>query len=141
MTDPATTFYAVATATALAGIGAATAWAIQARVADRARRDAERSLTRQLAEINQAKLALAAAEKEIALLSNERDLLRAKLDALSLRESHGARNCDRFATEDEARDACWAYRDPLEFDDKPFATITEWLFMPIGGESGKGGEA
>jgi hypothetical protein len=87
MTDPATTFYAVATATALAGIGAATAWEIQARVADRARRDAERSLARQLAEINQAKLALASAEKEIALLSTERDLLRAKIDALSLSQN------------------------------------------------------
>lgn len=87
MTDPATMHYALATATALAGIGAATAWAIQARDADRARRDAERSLARQLAEINQAKLALAAAEKEIALISTERDLLRAKLDARSLSQN------------------------------------------------------
>lgn len=87
MTDPATLHYALATATALAGIGAATTWAIQARDADRARRDAERSLARQLAEINQAKLALAAAEKEIDLLSTERDLLRAKIDALSLSQN------------------------------------------------------
>lgn len=78
---------ALATATALAGIGAATAWAILARDADRSRRDAERSLARQLAEINQAKLALAAAEKEIALLSTERDLLRAKLAARSLSQN------------------------------------------------------
>lgn len=89
MIDPATMHYALATATALAGIGAATAWAIQARDADRARRDAEHSLARQLAEINQAKLALAAAEKEIALLSTERDLLRSQRDALRLRESTG----------------------------------------------------
>lgn len=87
MTDPATMHYALATATALTGIGAATAWAIQARDADRARRDAERSLARQLAEINQAKLALASAEREIALLSTERDLLRAKLDARSLSQN------------------------------------------------------
>ena len=87
MTDPATMHYALATATALAGIGAATAWAIQARDADRARRDAERSLARQLAELNQAKLALVAAEKEITLLSTERDLLRAKLDAISLSQN------------------------------------------------------
>jgi hypothetical protein len=44
-----------------------------------------------------------------------------------------ARNCDRFATEDEAREAYWAYRDPLEFNDKPFVAITEWLFAPAEG--------
>jgi hypothetical protein len=44
-----------------------------------------------------------------------------------------ARNCDRFATEDEAREAYWAYRDPLEFNDKPFVSITEWLFAPAEG--------
>ena len=91
MTDPATMHYALATATALAGIGAATAWAIQARDADRARRDAEWALSRKLAaereELRQAKLALAAAEKEITLLSTERDLLRAKLDALTLSQN------------------------------------------------------
>ena len=41
-----------------------------------------------------------------------------------------ARNCDRFATEDEAREAYWAYRDPLEFNGRPFVSITEWLFAP-----------
>lgn len=44
-----------------------------------------------------------------------------------------ARNCDRFATEDEAREAYWAYREPLEFNDKPFVAITEWLFAPAEG--------
>lgn len=44
-----------------------------------------------------------------------------------------ARNCDRFATEDEAREAYWAYRDPLEFNGKPFVAITEWLFAPADG--------
>ena len=44
-----------------------------------------------------------------------------------------ARNCDRFATEDEARDAYWAYREPLEFNNKPFVAITEWLFVPAEG--------
>lgn len=78
---------ALAVAASLAGVAAAVLFAIQARDADRARRDAERSLARQLAEINQSKLALAAAEKEIALLSTERDLLRAKLDARSLSQN------------------------------------------------------
>ena len=78
---------AIAVGAALAGIAAAALFAIQARDADRARRDAERSLARQLAEINQAKLALDAAEKEIALLSAESDLLRAKLDARSLSQN------------------------------------------------------
>ena len=44
-----------------------------------------------------------------------------------------ARNCDRFATEDEAREAYWAYREPLEFNNKPFVAITEWLFAPAEG--------
>lgn len=44
-----------------------------------------------------------------------------------------ARNCDRFATEDEARKAYWAYREPLEFNNKPFVAITEWLFAPAEG--------
>jgi len=44
-----------------------------------------------------------------------------------------ARNCDRFATEDEAREAYWAYREPLEFNDKPFVAITEWLFAQAKG--------
>lgn len=44
-----------------------------------------------------------------------------------------ARNVDRFATEDEAREAYWAYREPLEFNDKPFVAITEWLFAPAEG--------
>lgn len=46
-----------------------------------------------------------------------------------------ARNCDRFTTEDEAREAYWAYLEPLEFNDKPFVAITEWLFATAeGGE-------
>lgn len=44
-----------------------------------------------------------------------------------------ARNCDRFKTEDEAREAYWAYREPLEFNDKPFVAITEWLFATAEG--------
>lgn len=44
-----------------------------------------------------------------------------------------ARNCDRFATEDEAREAYWAYREPLEFNNKPFVAITEWLFAAAEG--------
>ncbi len=78
---------ALAVAAPLLGIAAAALFAIQARDADRARRDAERALARQLAEINQAKLALSAAEKEIDLLSTERDLLRAKLDARQLSQN------------------------------------------------------
>ena len=49
--------------------------------------DRAAELACQLAEINQAKIALASAEKEIALLSTERDLLRAKLDARSLSQN------------------------------------------------------
>ena len=82
---------AIAVGAALAGIAAAALFAIQARDADRARRDAEWVLSRKLAaereELRQAKLALAAAEKEIALLSTERDLLRAKLDARPLSQN------------------------------------------------------
>ena len=89
MHDPATMHYAIATATALAGIGAATAWAIQARDADRARRDAEHQLARRLAEaerlrresdaalaamreeLRQARLALVAAEAELDLVRQD----------------------------------------------------------------------
>ena len=60
------------------------------------------------------------------------DLFEKQIDAAL---SAPQRNCDRFATEDEAREAYWAYREPLEFNNKPFVAITEWLFAPAEGET------
>lgn len=68
---------ALATATALAGIGAATAWAIQASDADRARRDAERSLARQLVEAE--RLRRLCRESDAALASTREELRQARL--------------------------------------------------------------
>jgi hypothetical protein len=65
----------------------------------------------------------------------ENDEIEAAFDEAKSALAAPARNCDRFATEDEAREAYWAYREPLEFNNKPFVAITEWLFAPAeGGE-------
>ena len=45
------------------------------------------------------------------------------------------RNCDRFQTIDEARNAYWAYREPLEFAEKDFLSILDWLFAPAEGDA------
>ena len=55
------------------------------------------------------------------------------VDRISAALAAPGRNCDRFATEDEAREAYWAYREPLEFNNKPFVAITEWLFAQAKG--------
>ena len=83
---------AIAVASALAGVAAAALFALQARDADRARRDAERSLARQLVEAE--RLRRLCRESDSALASTREELRQARLALVAADAELGRRNAE-----------------------------------------------